>query len=250
MNDENETPEGPVKNPRYSQQAYGYLKKLWNTSTKSTRTESKQRSEKSSPTMLETKPKERQMELFNLEANEAQEPKERLVELFNLKANEAQEPTVAKGVEKVSAKQIRAYIKANPKALARKVAAAMGVDVKRVYSIRHYDKAATKKKKVAARNAWTLASITTSKTSIAEKLNAGANGTSVADMVNHPPHYKVGGIETIQFIKAKLTKEEYIGYLRGNVLKYASRLGAKNNASEDAGKMAWYAKQLEQSMKR
>ena len=231
MNDENETPEGPVKNPRYSQQAYGYLKKLWNTSTKSTRTESKQRSEKSSPTMLETKPKERQMELFNL------------------KANEAQEPTVAKGVEKVSAKQIRAYIKANPKALAGKVAAAMGVDVKRVYSIRHYDKAATKKKKVAARNAWTLASITTSKTSIAEKLNAGANGTSVADMVNHPPHYKVGGIETIQFIKAKLTKEEYIGYLRGNVLKYASRLGAKNNASEDAGKMAWYAKQLEQSMK-
>ena len=231
MNDENETPEGPVKNPRYSQQAYGYLKKLWNTSTKSTRTESKQRSEKSSPTMLETK------------------PKERLMELFNLKANEAQEPTVAKGVEKVSAKQIRAYIKANPKALAGKVAAAMGVDVKRVYSIRHYDKAATKKKKVAARNAWKLTSITTSKTSIAEKLNAGANGTSVADMVNHPPHYKVGGIETIQFIKAKLTKEEYIGYLRGNVLKYASRLGAKNNASEDAGKMAWYAKQLEQSMK-
>ena len=231
MNDENETPEGPVKNPRYSQQAYGYLKKLWNTSTKSTLTESKQRSEKSSPTMLEAKPKESQMELFNL------------------KANEAQEPTVAKGVEKVSAKQIRAYIKANPKALAGKVAAAMGVDVKRVYSIRHYDKAAAKKKKVAARNAWTLASITTSKTSIAEKLNAGANGTSVADMVNHPPHYKVGGIETIQFIKAKLTKEEYIGYLRGNVLKYASRLGAKDNAPEDAGKMAWYAKQLEQSMK-
>ena len=64
-----------------------------------------------------------------------------------------------------------------------------------------------------------------------------------ADMVNSPPHYTKGGIETIDFIKAKLSPEEYRGYLRGNLLKYASRMGAKGE--DDAGKAAWYAKRLE-----
>ena len=64
------------------------------------------------------------------------------------------------------------------------------------------------------------------------------------DVINHPAHYKVGGIETIDFIQAKLTPEEFRGYLKGNVLKYASRAGHKNNAVEDAGKLAWYATRL------
>ena len=67
---------------------------------------------------------------------------------------------------------------------------------------------------------------------------------AVPDVVNHPAHYKVGGIETIDFIKAKLTPEEFKGYLLGNVLKYASRAGHKDNAMQDAGKLAWYANKL------
>jgi hypothetical protein len=63
------------------------------------------------------------------------------------------------------------------------------------------------------------------------------------DMVNSPPHYTKGGIETIDYIQAKLSPEEYRGYLRGNLLKYASRLGEKD--SDDAGKAAWYAQRLE-----
>jgi hypothetical protein len=63
------------------------------------------------------------------------------------------------------------------------------------------------------------------------------------DMVNSPPHYTKGGIEVIDFIQAKLSPEEYRGYLRGNLLKYASRLGEKD--SDDAGKAAWYAQRLE-----
>ena len=31
------------------------------------------------------------------------------------------------------------------------------------------------------------------------------------DMVNHPPHYTQGGIETIEYIRAKLSPEEYVG---------------------------------------
>ncbi len=64
------------------------------------------------------------------------------------------------------------------------------------------------------------------------------------DMVNSPPHYTVGGIETIDYIQAKLTPEEFRGYLLGNSLKYLSRLGKKSAVSDDLGKAAWYIKKL------
>ena len=64
------------------------------------------------------------------------------------------------------------------------------------------------------------------------------------DMVNHPPHYTDGGIETIDYIKAKLSREEYIGYLRGNILKYTSRLGKKDNITQEVGKIGWYTREL------
>ena len=68
------------------------------------------------------------------------------------------------------------------------------------------------------------------------------------DMVNSPPHYKIGGIEAIDYIQAKLTPEEFRGYLKGNVLKYTSRAGYKDEAGKDVDKMVWYALKL-QSLK-
>ena len=68
------------------------------------------------------------------------------------------------------------------------------------------------------------------------------------DMVNSPPHYKIGGIETIDYIQAKLTPEEFRGYLKGNVLKYTSRAEYKEDAGKDVDKMVWYALKL-QSLK-
>ena len=64
------------------------------------------------------------------------------------------------------------------------------------------------------------------------------------DMVNHPAHYTSGGIETIQYIKAKLSPEEYVGYLRGNIVKYTSRIGLKDDSVQEAAKIEWYAKEL------
>ena len=64
------------------------------------------------------------------------------------------------------------------------------------------------------------------------------------DMVNSPAHYMKGGIETIDFIEAKLTPEEFRGYLKGNVLKYASRMGNKGSMQLDAGKAAWYSNRI------
>ena len=46
----------------------------------------------------------------------------------------------------------------------------------------------------------------------------------MTDAVN-PDHYKVGGIETIDYLQAKLSPEEFAGYCRGNALKYMSRAG-------------------------
>jgi len=56
-----------------------------------------------------------------------------------------------------------------------------------------------------------------------------------ADPVNHPAHYKVGGLETIDFIEAK-----GLGYNLGNVVKYITRAAHKGNASEDLAKARWY----------
>lgn len=64
------------------------------------------------------------------------------------------------------------------------------------------------------------------------------------DMVNSPPHYTYGGIETIEFIKAKLTDEEFQGFCKGNVIKYISRAGQKGNSDEDLDKAHYYAARL------
>lgn len=55
------------------------------------------------------------------------------------------------------------------------------------------------------------------------------------ETVNHPPHYKVGGIETIDFIEAK-----GLDYCLGNVVKYITRSEHKGNKKEDLLKAQWY----------
>ena len=65
------------------------------------------------------------------------------------------------------------------------------------------------------------------------------------DMVNHPPHYTDGGIEVIDFIKAK-----NLDFCLGNAVKYISRSGKKTDAGmtdkaktiQDLEKAIWYCK--------
>ena len=70
----------------------------------------------------------------------------------------------------------------------------------------------------------------------------------MADMVNEPPHYKSGGIETIDFIRAKLGPVAFAEYCRGTALKYLSRAGLKNDAAEDARKAEWYVRRLAETL--
>lgn len=52
------------------------------------------------------------------------------------------------------------------------------------------------------------------------------------DGVKSPDHYAYGGIETIDYIKAKLSPEQFTGYLWGNVLKYISRFDKKEGIKD------------------
>ena len=67
----------------------------------------------------------------------------------------------------------------------------------------------------------------------------GRQTSNVSDQIN-PDHYKVGGIETIEFIEAKLSPEEFAGYCKGNMLKYIPRAGHKDDAGQDMRKALWY----------
>lgn len=68
----------------------------------------------------------------------------------------------------------------------------------------------------------------------------------VEDAVN-PSHYKVEGLpEAIDIINHLMHREQYEGFLWGNILKYAYRFGRKGDKAETAGKIEWYAKQLKE----
>lgn len=63
-------------------------------------------------------------------------------------------------------------------------------------------------------------------------------------------YYDAGGIETLDVIKAKLTPEQYQGYLLGNAIKYQCRMMHKtpDNPVRDAEKAANYSKWLAEEL--
>ena len=89
-----------------------------------------------------------------------------------------------------------------------------------------------------------------------EKKDRGASdvGTPIDTLVKiaeddaiNPSHYKVDGIpEAIEIMEHLMTKEQFEGFLWGNILKYAYRYGRKGDKKETAGKIEWYAKKLKE----
>lgn len=57
--------------------------------------------------------------------------------------------------------------------------------------------------------------------------------------VHHPDHYTEGGIEAIDYIRAKLGPEGFRAYCLGNVLKYVSRWD-KKDGEQDLAKALVY----------
>jgi hypothetical protein len=132
------------------------------------------------------------------------------------------------------------YVQKNPNAKAKEVSKATGVSISGVYQAIYLQKKKAKSAPATKGN-WKLASVSTSKKSVFQKPstlapNAVASMALFADdKVNSPSHYKVGGIETIDFIEAKR-----LDYHLGNVVKYISRADHKDDKLENLKKAQWY----------
>jgi hypothetical protein len=115
---------------------------------------------------------------------------------------------------KTAASAIRKLTKENPKMKAKDIAATVGTTIANVYATRYIDKKKTARK---------------------TKPMPITLHEPKPDPVNHPEHYKIGGVETIDFITAKK-----LNYNLGNVVKYITRADYKGNREEDLAKARWY----------
>jgi hypothetical protein len=62
------------------------------------------------------------------------------------------------------------------------------------------------------------------------------------DMQVDGTHYKYMPVQPWAVMEAVLTHEEFVGFLKGNIIKYSMRQGRKD--SDDAGKAAHYLLKL------
>lgn len=146
--------------------------------------------------------------------------------------------------------RIREYQAAHPKATAKEIAAKFKTTTGYIYAIRNADKKKGPKlvgiytsDKPIGNSITMLEDDVTNLTDeqkerIAYNLGRPRNLMQRADRddnVNHPAHYKAGGIETIDFIEAKS-----LNYHLGNVVKYITRADHKGNRKEDLLKAQWY----------
>lgn len=149
-----------------------------------------------------------------------------------------------------TAEKIRRYMEAHPLAKAKQISEALGVKLPYVYVLRSNDKKLLAQGKPTRRVGARRMKIQLPMTALAPSIPAPIAPAPVAiapmtitmaepkdDMVNHPPHYKVGGIETIDFIEAKK-----LNYNLGNVVKYITRADHKGSRKQDLAKALWYLK--------
>lgn len=61
--------------------------------------------------------------------------------------------------------------------------------------------------------------------------------------VNHPSRYNAGAVECIDAIESALTPDEYRGFIKGTVMRYAWREKHKGG-NQDLAKAQWYIARL------
>ena len=69
------------------------------------------------------------------------------------------------------------------------------------------------------------------------------NGTRADDLQISGNHYKEMAIPPWELMESVLTHEEFVGYLKGNAIKYSLRAGHKDG-SDDLGKARHYMMKL------
>lgn len=79
---------------------------------------------------------------------------------------------------------------------------------------------------------------------MAQRYEQQLNGTRADDIQAGGSHYKDMGVQPWTVMEALLTREEFIGYLKGNLIKYGMRQGKKD--SPDADKWHHYNMKLKE----
>ena len=130
------------------------------------------------------------------------------------------------------ATRIRKFMLKNPKATAKQIADAVGVTTPYVYAVQHKQRA--KQLTKFQERAKQLTASQEDKPDVFATLWKQVEPVT-NDNVNHPAHYTVGGIETIDFIEAK-----GLNYNLGNVVKYITRADLKGDRKENLEKALWY----------
>lgn len=71
------------------------------------------------------------------------------------------------------------------------------------------------------------------------------NGTRADDLQISGNHYKDMAIQPWELMEAVLTHDEFVGFLKGNIIKYSLRAGRKDG-SDDLGKARHYMMKLKE----
>ena len=140
-------------------------------------------------------------------------------------------------------KKVRAYLAKNPDATARDIHAKFGASLPMAYRLvkENKDRLAAKQEEKDLDSPLEIGVNIDKIHSLLDSL-PGVQSIDIreprpVDNVNHPPHYTVGGIGTIDFIEAKGLHNHY--HL-ANAVKYISRAPYKKDYLEDIKKAAWY----------
>ena len=86
-------------------------------------------------------------------------------------------------------------------------------------------------------------------TKINEPLNVVRDDTTseqktIMNIEENKHHLIWGDTQSIELIEDFLSKEEYIGFLKGNILKYQLRLGKKDDVAKELKKIQDYTNEL------
>lgn len=66
----------------------------------------------------------------------------------------------------------------------------------------------------------------------------------IDDPVNHPGHYTKGGIECLDAIRASMTDDGFLDFLKGQIIKYVWRYQHKGKPLEDLQKARFYLNRM------
>lgn len=136
--------------------------------------------------------------------------------------------TAKKSRDTAKSRKILSYMTHHPNATTEDITSKFNITKQYVYVIRH------KLRKMANTLTPKTAITPIVKPAIVEK-HFGIDIDKAHDPVNQPAHYKVGGIETIDFIEAKK-----LNYNLGNAIKYITRADHKGSKAQDLAKAIWY----------